>query len=39
MDVTTTIGTFIGASTHGCEPFVWTKDPDELLAKIKPSKC
>jgi hypothetical protein len=37
-DLTATIGTFIDAYNDRCEPFAWTKDADELLAKIKPSK-
>ena len=36
-DLTTAIGQFIDAYNHRCHPFTWTKDADELLAKIKPS--
>ena len=34
---TTAIGTFIDAYNDRCQPFTWTKDADELIAKIKPS--
>ena len=37
-DLTTAIGRFIDAYNDRCSPFTWTKDADELLAKIKPSK-
>src|SRR6266480_366753 len=37
-DLTTAIGRFIDAYNDRCSPFSWTKDADELLAKIKPSK-
>ena len=37
-DLTTAIGTFIDAYNDRCQPFTWTKDANELLAKIKPSK-
>jgi transposase len=37
-DLTTAIGTFIDAYNDRCHPFTWTKDADELLAKIRPSK-
>jgi transposase len=37
-ELTTAIGAFIDAYNDRCHPFSWTKDADELLAKIKPSK-
>jgi transposase len=37
-ELTTAIGTFIDAYNDRCQPFTWTKDADDLLAKIKPSK-
>jgi transposase len=37
-DLTTAIGTFIDAYNDRCTPFAWTKDADELPAKIRPSK-
>jgi transposase len=37
-DLTTAIGSFIDAYNDRCQPFTWTKDADELLAKIRPSK-
>jgi transposase len=37
-DLTTAIGAFIDAYNERCHPFTWTKDADELLAKVKPSK-
>ena len=37
-DLTAAIGTFIDACNDRCQPFTWTKDAEELLAKIKPSK-
>ena len=37
-DLTARIGQFIDAYNDRCQPFTWTKDADELLAKIKPSK-
>jgi transposase len=36
-DLTAAIGRFIDAYNDRCQPFTWTKDADELLAKIKPS--
>jgi transposase len=36
-ELTTAIGTFIDAYNDRCQPFSWTKDADELIAKIKPS--
>jgi transposase len=37
-DLTAAIGIFIDAYNDRCQPFSWTKDADELLSKIKPSK-
>jgi transposase len=37
-DLTGAIGRFIDTYNDRCQPFTWTKDADELLAKIKPSK-
>jgi transposase len=37
-DLTTAIGRFTGACNDRCQPSTWTKDADELIAKIKPSK-
>ena len=37
-DLTAAIGAFIDAYNDRCTPFAWTKDADELLAKIRPSK-
>ena len=37
-ELTTAIGAFIDAYNDRCQPFTWTKDADELLAKIRPSK-
>ena len=37
-ELTTAIGAFIDAYNERCQPFTWTKDADELLAKIRPSK-
>ena len=37
-ELTTAIGRFIDAYNDRCEPFTWTKNADELLAKIRPSK-
>jgi transposase len=37
-DLTTAIGRFIDAYNERCSPFTWTKDANELLAKIRPSK-
>jgi hypothetical protein len=28
----------IGADNDRCQPFTWTKDADDLIARIKPSK-
>jgi transposase len=37
-DLTGAIGRFIDAYNQRCQPFAWSKDADELIAKIKPSK-
>ena len=37
-DLTIAIGAFIDAYNDRAEPFSWTKDADELLTKIRPSK-
>jgi transposase len=37
-DLTAAIGRFIDAYNQRCEAFSWTKDADELIAKIRPSK-
>jgi transposase len=37
-ELTATIGAFIDAYNDRCQPFMWTKDADELIAKIRPSK-
>ena len=37
-DLTNAIGRFIDAYNDRCQPFTWTKDADELIAKIRPSK-
>jgi hypothetical protein len=37
-DLTSAIGRFIDAYNQRCQPFTWTKDADELIAKIRPSK-
>ena len=37
-DLTAAIGRFIDAYNDRCQPFTWTKDADELLTKVKPSK-
>ena len=37
-DLIAAIGAFIDAYNDRCQPFTWTKDADELLAKIRPSK-
>lgn len=36
--LTTAFGQFIDACNDRCEPFAWTGDADELLAKVGPSK-
>jgi transposase len=35
-ELTARIGQFIDAYNDRCHPFAWTKDADELIAKIKP---
>jgi transposase len=37
-DLVTAIGAFIDAYNDRCEPFTWTKNADELIAKIRPSR-
>ena len=37
-ELTAAIGRFIDAYNDRCQPFAWTMDADELLAKIRPSK-
>jgi hypothetical protein len=37
-DLTAAIGAFIDACNERCQPFTWTKNADELLAKIRPPK-
>lgn len=37
-ELTDAIGAFIDAYNDRCQPFTWTKNADQLLAKIKPSK-
>ena len=37
-DLTNAIGRFIDAYNQRCQPFTWTKDADQLIAKIRPSK-
>jgi DDE superfamily endonuclease len=37
-ELTAAIGAFIDAYNDRCEPFTWTKNADELVAKITPSK-
>jgi transposase len=37
-ELTAAIGAFIDAYNDRCQPFAWTKDADELLAKVRPSK-
>jgi transposase len=37
-DLTSAIGRFIDAYNQRCEPFAWSKDADELIAKTRPSK-
>ena len=34
-DLTAAIGAFIDAYNQRCQPFIWTKDADELIAKIR----
>jgi hypothetical protein len=35
-DLIAAIRRFIDAYNDRCEPFTWTKTPDEILAKLKP---
>ena len=35
-DLIAAIRRFIDAYNDRCEPFAWTKTPDEILAKLKP---
>src|SRR5215831_12205976 len=37
-ELTAAIGAFIDAYNDRCQPFTWTKDANELLGKIRPSK-
>jgi transposase len=37
-ELTAAIGAFIDAYNDRCQPFTWTKDADQLLAKIKPGR-
>ena len=37
-DLTTAIGRFIDAYNDRCQPFSWTKNADELLARIRAAK-
>jgi hypothetical protein len=37
-ELTAAIGRFTDACNERCESFAWTKDADELLAKIRPSR-
>ena len=37
-ELTAAIGAFIDAYNDRCQPFSWTKNADQLLAKIRPSK-
>jgi transposase len=37
-ELTAAIGAFIDAYNERCQPFAWTKDADELVAKVRPSK-
>jgi hypothetical protein len=37
-ELTAAIGAFIDAYNDRCEPFSWTKNADELIAKIRPAK-
>ena len=37
-ELTAAIGAFIDAYNDRCQPFTWTKDADDLSAKIRPSK-
>ena len=37
-ELTAAIGAFIDAYNDRCQPFPWTKDADQLIAKTRPSK-
>jgi len=37
-ELTAAIGAFIDVYNDRCQPFAWTKDADQLLAKIKPGR-
>ena len=37
-ELTAATGAFIDAYDDRCQPFAWTKDADELLTKVRPSK-
>jgi transposase len=37
-DLKQAIGAFIDAYNDRCQPFAWTKDADQIITKIKPSK-
>lgn len=37
-DLTAATGRFIDACNDRCQTFTWTKDADDLIAKIRPSK-
>jgi hypothetical protein len=37
-ELTARIGRFIDAYNDRCQPFTWTKDAHQLLAKIKPGR-
>ncbi len=37
-ELTAAIGAFIDACNDRRQPFAWTKDADELLTKVRPSK-
>ena len=37
-ELTAAIGAFTDAYNERCQPFAWTKDAGELLAKVRPSK-
>jgi len=34
-DLKTAIRTYIDAWNHRCQPFIWTKDADTILARAK----
>jgi hypothetical protein len=37
-DLKQAIGAFIDAYNDRCQPFTWTKDADQIITKIRPSK-